>query len=120
LAASDKIAVEALSLLIDSEAPPAAEETEDISIVKFEPGRKMDIEADWKTGEVLYVVPAGQGAMLGVQDGWQFYTLNDEAYSEALMDSCIAGGQPYTVCFLHIAASKKSHRRGDESPTILV
>jgi len=70
----------------------------DIVSVTFKPG-KIGLGASWESGRVTRVDRGGQAASAGVEVGWQMVQIDEESYSEALLDKKIAGKKQYKLSF---------------------
>jgi len=75
-------------------APP---ESRSVSFT-FQPGR-LGINAVWAKGEVRSVSEDTQADHLGIQPGWRITHVDNEPYSEELVDAHTAGIDPYTLTF---------------------
>jgi len=74
--------------------------------IKFDPGRLGLNLGCWsggfngeRTGLITEVSKKGQAESLGVQVGWKITLIDNEPYSEKLLDSSIRGKHPYTLTF---------------------
>jgi len=74
---------------------------------KFEPGR-LGIKAVWATGEVEGVSKDAQADHLGIEQGWKITHVDNEPYSEDVLDAHTAGDVPYTLTF-EVPAEPNDH-----------
>lgn len=65
---------------------------------KFEPGR-LGIKAIWNTGEVEGVSKDAQADHLGIEKGWMITHVDEQPYSEDILDAHTDGDTPYTLTF---------------------
>jgi len=75
-------------------APP---EARSVSLT-FKPGR-LGINAVWAKGEVRSVSEDTQADHLGIEPGWRITHVDNEPYSEELVDAHTEGINPYTLTF---------------------
>jgi len=64
----------------------------------FKPGR-LGINAVWAKGEVRSVSEDTQADHLGIKQGWRITHVDNEPYSEELVDAHTEGINPYTLTF---------------------
>jgi hypothetical protein len=94
--------------------PPENNDEVNMTKIVFHPG-KLGIKANWKTGEVEEISENGQAEKFGLEVGWKIVKINDEDYSEELLDEKTAGQSDYTITF-HIPIQTKSHTLDTEVP----
>jgi len=66
--------------------------------IVFKPGR-LGVKAMWETGEIEGVSANQQAEKLGVKVGWTIVKVDDEEYSEAVIDRKSAGDVDYVLTF---------------------
>jgi len=66
--------------------------------IVFKPGR-LGVKAMWETGEIEGVSANQQAEKLGVKVGWTIVKVDDEKYSEAVIDRKSAGDLDYVLTF---------------------
>jgi len=66
--------------------------------IVFKPG-KLGVKAIWETGEIEGVSANQQAEKLGVKVGWTIVKVDDEEYSEAVIDRKSAGDVDYVLTF---------------------
>merc|ERR1711920_463941 len=66
--------------------------------VQFQAG-DLGLTGDFEQGIVEHVEEGGQAADQGVQPGWMMLRLDEELYSEQLLDRKRTGDQPYIMTF---------------------
>jgi len=64
----------------------------------FQPGR-LGIKAVWASGEVESVSEGAQADHLGIEQGWCITHVNNEPYSEKVLDAHTQGSNPYELTF---------------------
>jgi len=100
----EKPEIEAADMQIGSDPENAAlesenEHTEPTSVsFTFNPGR-LGIKAVWETGEVEGVSKDAQADHLGIKRGWRITYVDDEPYTEEILDAHTGGKNPYTLTF---------------------
>jgi len=67
-------------------------------LLGFEPGL-LGIKAVWATGEVESVSKDAQADHRGIQKGWKITHVDNEPYSEQVLDAHTTGVNPYTLTF---------------------
>lgn len=66
--------------------------------VTMQPG-PMRLSMINSTGTVTDVIPGGQAAERGVQPGWRMVSLDGAPYTESLVYSKVASGEPFNIVF---------------------
>jgi len=87
--------------------------------IKFDPGRLGLNLGCWSggfngecTGLITEVSKNGQAENLGVQVGWKITLIDNEPYSEKLLDSSIRGKHPYALTFETFHKRQNLQNRG--------
>jgi len=94
---------------IPRESTDAVQATGSTFSATFKPG-KIGMSAVWSTGSIQVIHQGGQAMGHGVQVGMIIVGIDGEPYSEALLDSRIAGSKDYNISFF-----SKATENGDAS-----
>lgn len=103
---SDQLPVTISADIKQQESSPLESQRSQFIAIKFDPGRLGLNLGCWSggfngqcTGLITEVSKNGQAENLGVQVGWKITLIDDEPYSEKLLDSSIRGKHPYVLTF---------------------